>query len=181
MTEALWTPRPFNFVPDGKLHLVFGRGTLVNADGSVAWEEEWQPNALLDEGEQSVLEVYFREQSNPTKYLALLTAAPAETATMATYSEVFAPPLNGYSRQAYTAGGGDWGATALNAGDYQTTAAQKTFGPASSNAWNSMTNVAIVTTSTGTAGKLILTVALSATTTVGIGQSFLYTTTVKAQ
>lgn len=179
--NELWAPRKFNFRPDNKLHFVYGRGTVLNADGSVAWEEDWQRNALLDEGEQSVLEVYFREQANPTKFLALLTAAPGETATMATMTEVFAPPLNGYARQAYTAGGGDWGATALNAGDYQTTASQKTFGPASSSAWTALTNVAIVTTSTGTAGKLILTIALSDTTTISIGQSFLYTTTVKAQ
>lgn len=172
-------------VPDGRkleapgLHLVWGKGQVINPDGSIAWEEDWQPNALLDEGEQSVLEVYFREQTNPAKYLALLTATPTDTSTMATMTEVFAPPLNGYARQQVI--NTDWAATTLNSGDYQTTAAEKTFGPATSNPWNSLTRVALVTTATGTAGKLLLEVALSGTTTISVGQSFKYTLTVKAQ
>jgi hypothetical protein len=171
-SNKLWSP-------DGALHLVWGKETILDPDGSIAWEGEWTPNALLDEGEQSVLNVYLLEAANPTKYLALLTAAPGETATMATMTEVFAPPLNGYSRVQVL--NTDWGAPGLDSGDYKTTAAEKTFGPASSNPWNSMTNIALVTTSTGTAGKLLLTVALSGTTTVNIGQSFKYTLATKAQ
>lgn len=177
--SKLWTPDGRLLEAPG-LHLVWGRGQVINPDGSVAWEEDWQPNTLFDEGEESVLNVYFREQTNPTKFLALLTGAqPAETATMATMTELFAPPLNGYSRQALTAA--DWGAPALNAGDFQTTHVEETFGPASGSAWSSFTRVAMVTTSTGTAGKLILVVALSGTTSIAIGQSFKYTITTKAQ
>lgn len=157
----------------------WGKGQILNADGTVAWEEDWQRNFLADEGEQNILNDWLLEQSALTKYLALLTATPAETATMATMTEVYAPPLNGYARQQISAG--DWAAPTLNANDYQTTAAAKTFGPSTSNAWAALTYVALVSTATGTAGKFLLAIALSGTTTVNIGQSFIYQLTVKAQ
>jgi hypothetical protein len=164
--------------PDGKLHLVQGRASILDPDGSVAWEEEdWTLNALADEGEESVLNVYLLEAANPTKYLALLTATPTDTTTMSTMTERAA--TNGYARQQITAG--NWGAPTLNSGDFQSTAAEKTFGPVTTADWTGLTYIALVTTASGTGGKFILYLALSATTTVAVGQSFKYVITVKAQ
>lgn len=165
--------------------LTEGRGQLLSPEGDVLWEDpDWIPNALMDEGEESVLNVYFRAQSNPSKFICLLTAAPVETDTMAVLAtaEVFNPPLNGYAREEIVSG--DWGAPALDAGDMQTTALEQTLGPAASNPWNSLTHVGLVTASTGQtagSGKFILFIALSATTNVGIGQSFKYTMRAKGQ
>lgn len=159
-------------------------GKRVNPSDA-AWCGEWVPNALLDEGESDVLNVWLLQGADLAKYLALLTgAAPAETDTMAILAtkEVYTPPLNGYAR--IQIANTDWGAIALNAGDYQTTAAQKTFGPASGAAWTSLTTVSLVTAATGQiagSGKHLLNVALSGTTTVNIGQSFLYQLVAKAQ
>jgi hypothetical protein len=176
-----------------------GRGMVLDADvadwhrrhprapvdpRSAAWLGEWVPNALLDEGEQDLLNVYYLQTSDLSKYLALMiSTAPAETDTMAILAtkEVFAPPLNGYARVQIL--NTDWGAPALNSGDYQTTAAQKTFGPSATTAWTSLTGVTLVTAATGQAsgsGKLLTYVALSGTTTVNISQSFLYQLAQKA-
>lgn len=182
-----WSPtigRGMVLDPDVAAYVEENPGAKIDG-ADAAWCGEWVPNALLDEGEQDVLNVWLLQTSDLSKYLALMiSTAPAETDTMAVLStkEVFTPPLNGYAR--IQIANTDWGTPGLNSGDYQTTAAQKTFGPASSNAWSSLTGVTLVTASTGQiagSGKLLLYVALSGTTTVNIGQSFLYQLTAKAQ
>jgi hypothetical protein len=97
---------------------------------------------------------------------------------MAALTESKAPGVDGYSRQQILAG--DWGAPALDAGDMQTQAAEKAFGPISGSAMT-VTHMALVTVATGTAGKLLLFLALSASTTVAVGQSFKYTLRAKIQ
>jgi hypothetical protein len=59
-----------------------GRGQLLSPEGDVLWEDpDWIPNALHDAGEESMLNVYLREQANPAKHLGLLNdASVAETA-----------------------------------------------------------------------------------------------------
>ena len=161
-----------------------GRGRVVNPDGSTALQLDWEPNLLLDEGEANLLNEWLLEQAALTRYLCLMiSTAPAETDTMAVLAtkELFAPPLNGYARQQVIAA--DWGAPTLNAGDMQTTAAEKTFGAATA-AWNSITGVGIVTASTGQlagSGKFLIHTPTSATTNVAIGQSFKWTQTTKGQ
>jgi hypothetical protein len=161
-------------------HVYMGKGALVYPDGTVEWQdEEWMPNALADEGEASMINVYLREQAHPTKFLALLNdSGIVETDTMATMIESNTPGSNGYNRQAFTAGGGDWGAPSLDTGDHQSTASQKTFGPATAT-WT-ITHAAFVTTSTGTAG-LFLGYIATTTTTVGNTVSYLYTAKWKLQ
>lgn len=163
-----------------RFHLLYGKGAVANPDGSIAWEDaEFMPNALADEGEQNMLNVYLLETSALTKYLGLLNAgSPGETTIMSGITETQTPAANGYARQAVIAA--DWSTPSLNSGDYQTTAAQKTFGPASGSSWTT-THAYMTTTSTGTAGKFLLFIALSGTTTVAVGQSFLYTLSFKQQ
>jgi len=153
--------------------LAMGIGVLLNADGSVAWQDEdWQFNALHDAGEQNMLQVYLSEQGYSTKYLALLNdASIAETdGTMSAVTEMTTAGSNGYSRQQVLST--DWTNDGLQGGDYRFSAAEKTFGPISTAA-QTATHAALCTTSTG-AGLLLLTLALSATTTIAVNQSFKY-------
>lgn len=156
------------------------KAQLLGPDGEVIWEEaDYHDNFMADEGEKSTIDVYLREQANPTKFLALLNmASPLETTTMATMTETQTPGSNGYARQQVL--GADWAAAVLNSGDYQSTAATKTFGPAATVAWTA-THVALVTAATGTAGLMLAINALSATTTVNIGQSLAIAFTMKNQ
>jgi hypothetical protein len=179
-------------VPRKKLlHPLIGFGQLLSPEGDVLWESpDWIENTLTNEGEEAILNTFYREQANVAKYLALIeggTAAPSETSTMgylgggAGQREIRAPTVDGYNRQQITAG--NWGAPALDSGDFKTTAAQKTFGPASGSDWLDITHVALVTAATGQAsgsGKLLNFLALGGATDVAVGQSFLYTISVKA-
>ncbi|MGH2555473.1 MAG: phage tail fiber protein [Actinomycetota bacterium] len=158
-----------------------GRAQLIAEDGvTVLWEDpDWVPNGLADEGEENILNDWLREQAALSKYLACLNDATiAETDTMATMVESKAPGADGYNRQQILAA--DWGVPALDVGDMQSSAAEKTFGPISGTS-ATVTHVALVTALTGTTGKFLLFVALSATTTVAVGQSLKYTLRAKVQ
>lgn len=179
----LGVTRPRRHAPGRRdFHPTLGRGELVAPDGSVLWAGEWEENTLHDFGEQSILNVWLREQANPAKYLALLgqgsVTALGETLTFTGVTEAETPGSDGYARQLIAAA--DWAAPALDSGDYQTTAAQKTFGPNTSTDW-SVSHTALTTASTGTAGGLLITVPLSAVQAVASGISFRHTLTTKAQ
>lgn len=56
-----------------RMSLCMGLGAVIEADGTVASQDsEWTFNGLHDAGEQSMLNVYLREQANVTKFLGLL-------------------------------------------------------------------------------------------------------------
>lgn len=182
-----WSPtRGRGFVLDPDVREFYDRtGFIHTKDAAV--ETDWVDNALLDEGEADVLNVWLLQTSDLSKYLCLLKGtAPAETDTMlflagGTNGESQVPAANGYNRLQIL--NTDWGAPALNSGDMQTTAAGKTFGPASGSAWTA-TGAGLVTALTGQAsasGKFLIYLALSGSTTVNIGQSFLYQLSAKAQ
>lgn len=172
-------------------HPLLGRGQVVSPEGDILWEDpDWVPNALADEGEEAILNVFYRETSNLSKYLALIeggTTPPAETSTMsylgggAGAKETRVPGVDGYTRPQIIAA--DWGAPALSSGDYQTAAAQKTFGPATSNNWTALTHIAIVSASSGQSsgsGKFLHYIALTGTIAVPVGMDFKYAVAVKA-
>ena len=105
-------------------------------DGDLIYDSEFfTPNALTNDGQAHMLNVWAREQANLAKWLMLLNmaagAAPTKTSTLATITEAEVIGTDGYVRQQIAAG--DWGAPALDAGDQQITAAQKTFGPFTGN------------------------------------------------
>lgn len=117
----------------------------------------WEPNAMANEGQASILNVYWREQSNVSKYLALLnmpSSVPTATTTMATMTEAISPGSNGYARQQIL--NTDWSSPALDSGNEQVQASQKTFGAFTGSV--PVSHVAVVTTSTGTGGLFILSV-----------------------
>jgi hypothetical protein len=168
-------------VPEHKLmgrrkrlwHPTEGRGFLLSPGGDVLWcDPDWIPNALHDAGEQSMLNVFLKEQANVTKYLGLLNdASVAETdGTMSAVTEMTTAGSNGYNRQQILST--DWTDDGLIGGDYRFSAAEKTFGPITGSA-QTATHASLSTTATG-AGVLLVTLALSATTIIAVNQSFKY-------
>lgn len=155
------------------MSLVMGFGALIEPDGSVAWQEDdWTLNGLHDAGEQTMLNVFLKEQANVAKHLGLLNdSTVAETdGTMSAVTEtVLTPPASGYARQQILST--EWTDDGLVGGDYRFSAVEKTFGPAT--ATLTATHASLSTTATG-AGVLLATLALSATTTIAVNQSFKY-------
>lgn len=184
-----------------------GHGTVVNPDGSVALTTDPVENALTNEGQSNMLNVYLRGSTATATFRLMLlvnagggqgASAPAKTSAMTdvltdgsgtqTATKVYEESGGGYSRQAIA--NANWGAPALNSGDEMSTAAQQTFGPASGAAWtglggsgdgsSAITYAALagngaLATPADTTGTLVLYVALSASTIIAVGQSFLYT------
>lgn len=173
-----------------------GFGQVVGPEGGVVWEDDgWQPNALSNTGQADLLNVYLKATTQTTTfYLAMANdasgaSAPAKTNVSAdiiltgsaTASQIFECQGGGYARQSIT--NANWGTPALNSGDEQSDAAQKTFGPVTGAAWTGSSGVnaalrsAFLSTGTtpGTTGSFLLFVALSAVTAVAVGQSFNYT------
>lgn len=182
-----------------------GRGMVLNADGSVAQVLDWVPNALTNEGQTNMLNVYLKGTSQTATFrLGLLSnaaggqgaSAPAKTSTAAVIlvsgsatqaaTNVYEENGGGYGRQPIAQA--NWGTPALNGGDEMSTAAMQTFGPATGAAWTGVggsgsgsTAITYAFLSTGAAGTgdttgvLVLYVALSASTIIAVSQSFNYT------
>ena len=129
----------------------------------VIWEMIDAPNALMDEGEQEILDVYLRAATPPTSHYFGLgnnggtPGVPAETATLATITEVSG---SGYARIAVARNTTDWPTLALDAGDYQASSVTKQF--SATGTWTAADYLFLTTVASGTVGKLIATVALSA-------------------
>jgi len=115
----------------------------------------WTPNALADEGEVDILNVYFDVQAVRTNfYLGLTTAAPGEASTLATISEHAAS--NGYARKV-VARGSAWTAPTAGAGTTSSTVTWTATGT-----WTTVTDLFLTTVITGTAEEFIAWAALSA-------------------
>jgi hypothetical protein len=158
------------------------REQVFNADGKLVFDSEYyMPNALTNDGQAHMLNVWAREQANLSKYLFLLNmaagTAPTKTSTLATITEAVTINTNGYARQNIAAG--DWGAPALDSGDQQITAAQKTFGPFTGNV--PVSHVALASVASTFTGTLFLYVstayhtANAASRTFVNGESYLVT------
>jgi hypothetical protein len=121
-------------------------------------------NALMDEGELDILNTYFRANSTPTGFYFGLgnnggtPGIPAETVGLAGITEVSG---TGYARIAVARDTTDFGAPALDAGDYMTTTVVKTF-TGGAGGWTAADYLFLTDQASGTAGPLIATVALSA-------------------
>src|SRR5262245_34716837 len=163
-----------------------GKGAVVNPDGTIAWTEDWQDNALVNSGQADILNVYLKGTTQTATFgLGLFSdasgaSAPAKTnvsadiilSGSATSTQCFEEQGGGYTRQSVTQA--NWGSPALQGGDQQSDAAQKTFGPVTTAAWTGSTGTSAAlrdaflstSTSAGTGGTLLLFVALSAVTAV---------------
>lgn len=151
--------------------------THLNIDGSI--KDQWcQFNALADEGEQQILDTYFRDATEPTSfYIRLVNDTPVETDTIADLTGE--PSGNGYSAQALARNNTDFPTLALSSGDYQVTSKTVTF-TASGGSIGAVT-YGILTTSTDSSGKLIAYVALSGSRTLASGESLQVTFSIKLQ
>jgi len=87
--------------------------------------------------------------SSATTYLALLTAAPGDTTTLATMTEYGA---TGYSRQAVT-----WSSPALNGSNVpeSSNSGTVTFGPFTAGTGATITHAALVSAASGTTGSIL--------------------------
>lgn len=129
-------------------------------DLAVIRNQLWTPNALVDEGEIDILDVYFEDQAVRTSLFFRLYAdgAIADTDTLATLTNETSG--SGYAGITVTRGT-DWSAPALDAGDGQTTSVTKTF--TATGTWTNAAELVLATVASGTAGLFIGFAALSTT------------------
>ena len=136
---------------------------------------------LFDEGEQHILDVYFRGATPPAGFYFGLcnvvggVANMAETLTLATLT---GEPLgNGYARQLVERSAVGWPTLALDAGDYMATSSEESF-VASGGSIGPVT-VQFLATSSDNTGKLVAAVDLSASRTMATGETLKVTQKVK--
>jgi len=137
-----------------------GADDLAIANGSL-----WTPNALANEGEEDILDVYFDAQAVRTSlYFRLYgDSGIAEADTLATITGE--ESLGGYGPITVTRGT-DWSAPDHSTG---TSTGVKTFNATAS--WSAMNSLVLATVGTGTAGLHIAWVVLSTTRTLVDGDS----------
>ena len=141
------------------------------AELEVIEAQDWQPNALADEGEVDILDVYFDDQAVRTAlYGRLASSAPGEADNLAAIAEITG---TGYAEVTFTRGT-DWGAPTAGGG---TTSTQKTF--TATGTWTGATHLFIATTvAANDTGLHIANAALSATRTLTNGDTLDVTATV---
>lgn len=149
------------------------REEIFDAEGRKIFDSEfYSPNALTNDGQAHMLNVWAREQSNLDKYLMLLNmadaAAPTKTSTLATITEAITVNNNGYARTQIESG--DWGAPSLDSGDEQITASQKTFGPFTGDV--PVTHVALASVASTFTGTLFLYVSTAYHTANSVAREF---------
>ena len=131
-------------------------------------DQPYGENALADEGESAMLDVYFRGATAPTNfYLGLVNDTPVETDSLTDLTGE--PSGSGYSRQTIPATSVGFPTLALDSGDFQTTSTTETF-TASGGSIGPVTYSFLATSSDNT-GLLVAYVALSTTRTLTDGDS----------
>lgn len=132
-------------------------------------DQMFTPNALADEGEQSMLDVYFRGATAPTAfYIALYNDTPVDTDTMASLAGE--PSGSGYARQLVERSNTGFPTLALDSGDFRAVSSVETF-TASGGSIGPVTHACLVTAATGTGGLHIAYNALSTSRTLASGES----------
>jgi hypothetical protein len=158
------------FIWKRKLHAIVITADIKHIrDGEVIWEAkdlEARINGLMDEGENHILDVYFRNATAPSSfYLGLgnnggTPGVPAETATLATITEVSG---TGYARQ--TVERSSVGFPTIqkdtDTGDWEVISKDVTFTNTGSTNWTAADYLFLTDVASGTEGKLIATVATS--------------------
>ena len=154
----------------GKRHpgLSFTADVSQVKDGKEIWSKKgisaWW-NGLMDEGEKNVLNTYFRATETPTTfYLGLgnnggTPGIPAETATLATITE---PTGDGYARIEIERSATGFPTLDKDVdGDYYVVSKQLTFENTGATNWSACDYMFLTDVASGTAGKLLVTIALS--------------------
>ena len=137
--------------------------------------QRFDANALADEGEGDVLDVYFNNQAvRASLFLRLYDDTPIETDTLATIVNEVAE--SGYGAITVTRDT-DWTEPALDAGDMQTVMTQKTFN--ATGTWDPAVSLVLATVATGTSGLHVAWVVLSSVRNLTNGDSLDVDLTVK--
>jgi len=181
--NGLWTASHKITAPSWKEIGIISLLKLLGKAHELQYTEDQMRNALLDEGELDILNVYLRNTSIPASFyfglgnLGGTPGVPAETDTLATITEVSG---SGYARIALARDTIDWGAPVLlDSPDYQTTSVTKQF--AATGTWTAADYLFLTDVSTGTAGALIAAVALSLSRVLNNGDKLDVSMTVKLQ
>jgi hypothetical protein len=125
-------------------------------------------NALADEGEELMLDVFFRNASQGSFYLGLCGGTPTDTTTLATLEGE--PSGNGYSRQEIERSSTGWPDLEQHEGDFRVKSKLVTF-QASGGAIGPVTNMFLTDVASGTSGNFIAWAALSQERTIEDGES----------
>jgi hypothetical protein len=158
------------FIWKRKLHAIVITADVKHIrDGEVIWEAknlETRINGLMDEGENLMLDVFFRNATAPSSfYLGLgnnggTPGVPNETATLSSITEVSG---TGYARQ--TIERSSIGFPILqkdtNTGDWEVISKDVTFTNTGTSNWTAADYLFLTDVASGTSGKLIATVATS--------------------
>jgi hypothetical protein len=139
-------------------------------------------NALANEGEQSILSVYFRAGTAPTGfYLRLYNTTPTGTSTLSTLASSEPATANGYNpaNNSLARNSTDWPTLALVSSHYEVTSKTVSI-TASGGTIGPVTNVGLASTSDNT-GILVSFAALSTTRTLQAGDTLQMTKKVRLQ
>jgi hypothetical protein len=163
----------------GKIHILHADVRCYDKHGKLKWEDLGLKNLLHDEGEQALLSAYFATAMTgygappANLYLGLdARVSLAEADTLLSLSGE--PSGNGYARKALsTAGTGASGQDFYvnQPGTYYRADSKVVTFIASGGAWSAVTKMFLCTVVSGTAGKLIASLALSASRTLQDGDS----------
>jgi hypothetical protein len=145
-------------------------GTLARAKhfrkGELLWMQDWTHNAWADEGEQLVLDIFFRAATAPTNlFLKLSNSTPTDTSTLASITEVSG---TGYAAISLARNTTDFPTLALVGGDYKVSMLTKTF--TATGTWTTA-NYLILGTTSNTTGKLVSYIALTTPRTLVNGDT----------
>jgi len=144
--------------------------------GKVLWEET-RRNALADEGEQSMLDSYFRGLNVPTAFYArLCNDTLLETDTLAAVQNEPAGTY-GYAAQTVAKSAVGFPTLEMDAGDYRVVSAAITF--TASGGTIGPVNTAYLATTSNNTGKLLAYVSLSTARTLLDGDQLQVTLRIK--
>lgn len=133
-------------------------------------------NNLADEGEEAMLDVFFRNgTSYATFYIRLFNDTPVDTDGLSDL--INEASGNGYAAQSLSRNDTDFPTLALDSGDFQVESLEQTFS-ASGGSWGPVT-YAVLATSSDNSGKLIAYVALASSRTLQDGDSLKVTFKIK--
>ena len=168
---------------EGRVIWAHGHGDLDIVVGSPEHDELirssiWTPNALADEGESDLLDVYFRGATAPTGfYVGLLNSSPSDTTTLTTMTGE--PSGSGYSRKNLTRNSTGFPTLALDSGDYRLVGAAVTFTASGGTIGPVTTSFLCSNAASGTSGKFLVYNALAQSRTLADGDSLDVTIRIK--
>lgn len=144
-------------------------------NGEVIWEDSVH-NDLVDEGEQNMLQVYFRNTDEPSSfYLRLAYDSIRETDTLSLIENE--PSGNGYAAVAVPRSAAGFPTLEKHEGDYRVISKTCTF--TASGGVIGPVNVMYLATSSDNTGKLIAAISLSVSRTLQSGDSLQATLKIK--